>query len=68
MSTPVTLEYRFNRIEKHLIGIWRFREHGKAKKWCATYCYNGDYFDTGQQRTKEKTLDIVFRTLKRMGA
>ena len=53
-------------LDKYLIGLWRFREAGKPRKWCATYCFDGDYYDVGGASTPEAALEKVSKNLKRM--
>ena len=61
----LTLEQRFKRVEKNLIGVWRFRRFGKKEGWCATYCIKGNYYDTFPSQSLEQTLDKVYRVVIR---
>jgi hypothetical protein len=53
-------------IERYLIGVWRFREAGRARNWCATYYYRGDYYDVPGQATVDDALEGVRQGIKRL--
>lgn len=57
------LEDRFKRVEKHLIGLWRFRQRGKKSLWCATFVFQGFYYDIPGKQTPGAALDAVYREL-----
>lgn len=38
------------------IGLWRFREAGRPRQWCITYCWRGDYYDVQGQNTPEEAF------------
>jgi hypothetical protein len=60
------LEKRLKRVEKNLIGLWRFRERGKPRLWCATFEVGGYYYDTAGKRTVDQALDAVFKQLTKL--
>jgi hypothetical protein len=53
-------------IEPYLIGVWRFREAGRPRSWCATYYYRGDYYDVPGQPTVDAALEGVRDGIKRL--
>lgn len=59
----LSLEDRIRRVDKHLIGIWRFRERGKRRLWCATFQFGGYYYDIQGRRTLVSALNAVHREL-----
>ncbi len=62
----LTLEERFKRVENNLIGVWRFRERGKKRLWCATFFFQGDYYDTYGRQTLAVALNAVHKELCRL--
>jgi len=62
-AKKLTLEDRFDRVEEHLVGLWRFRVRGQKPKWCCTYVFDGCYYDTTGDETKDKALDNAHRNL-----
>jgi len=62
----LTLEQRFERIEEHLVGLWRFRIRGQKPKWCCTYVFDGYYYDTLGDAEKEDALDNCYRNLQQL--
>lgn len=60
------LESKFERVENHLVGIWRFRERKEKKKWAATYFVSGNYYDIYPVATIEKALDLVHSNIMRI--
>lgn len=62
------LKLLLEKAEPWIIGLWRFREAGKPKLWCATYCVNGCYYDVTGKRTLEKVLREVISTAKKLEA
>lgn len=58
-----SLAKKFKTVDEHLIGVWKFRQHGKKPVWCATYQYNGYYYDTFGKLTVESALDQVYKDL-----
>lgn len=62
----LTLENRFKRVSKHLVGVWRFKERNEYQKWAATYFFKGKYHDIYPVETIEKALDIVYRNIVKM--
>ena len=46
-------------VEPYIIGLWRFREAGRRRLWCATYCYRGRYYDVQGHVTLDETLAKV---------
>ncbi len=60
---PDTLTTLLREVEDNLIGLWRFRELGQPKTWCATYCYRGLYYDVQGVPTPEGALQQVKRDL-----
>jgi len=67
-TTPeeLTLDDRFARIGDYLVGLWRFRVRGQKPKWCCTYVFDGFYYDTLGDETKEAALDKVHANLKQL--
>jgi hypothetical protein len=61
-----TLEDRFARVEKHLIGLWRFRPLDEAPEWCCTFLYRGRYYDTHGESTIAEALDDVYNQLQQL--
>ena len=59
----ISLEDRFMRVEDHLIGLWRFHERGKKPLWCATFVFQGYYYDIQGKRTPAAALKTVYREL-----
>jgi len=59
----LTLEDRFKRVEENLIGLWRFRINGKKTRWCATFVFQGDYYDVYGGQTPAVALNEVYREL-----
>ena len=53
-------------IEPFIIGLWRFREAGQPRLWCATYCYRGRYYDVSGQRTLDDVIAGVRAGLRRL--
>ncbi len=62
----VTLEAKFKRVSKNLVGLWRFKERREDKKWAATYFYKGLYHDIYPVATIEKALDTVYANLRNL--
>jgi hypothetical protein len=60
------LAKRLKRVEKNLIGLWRFRERGKPRLWCATFEVGGYYYDTTGKRTLDQALDAVFKEVTKL--
>lgn len=59
----LSLEDRFKRVRDHLIGLWRFHERGKPRLWCATFVFDGYYYDIEGRRTLTAALNAVYREL-----
>lgn len=57
------LKRNFERVEKHLIGLWRFRERGRRRLWCATYEVDGYYYDISGKPNVDEALEAVHREL-----
>lgn len=53
-------------IEPFVIGLWRFREVGRPRRWCATYCYRGMYYDVAGCLTLDETVIAVRAGLSRL--
>jgi len=62
------MEEEFRLVEENLVGLWKFREHGKPVRWCCTYTVDGNYYDTSPAKTPEVALKKVWQTLRRMKA
>jgi len=62
----LTLEDRFARVEKFLIGLWRFRPVEESAQWCCTFLYRGKYYDTHGKATAEQALDEVHKKLQQL--
>lgn len=62
----MTLEDKFKRVSKNIVGVWRFRERKEQKKWAATYFFKGKYHDIYPVETIEKALDIVYGNLVKL--
>ena len=58
-----TLESRFEQLREYFIGVWRFRHAGYPVKFCCTFCYDGEYFDTGDQDTPFEALTMAVEDL-----
>ena len=52
-------------MEPWLVGLWRFREAGKKKMWCCTFCIDGEYNDTWPSLTVRIALWKVYQELKK---
>lgn len=53
-------------VRRFIIGIWRFREAGRPRQWCATYCYRGHYYDAVGGATEQQAIEAVRRGLKKL--
>lgn len=53
-------------VEPYIIGLWRFREAGRPRLWCATYFYRGHYYDVWGHPTLDGALVKVRRGLARL--
>jgi hypothetical protein len=60
------LKQRFERVEQNLIGLWRFRERGKRRMWCATFEVGGYYYDITGKATIDKALDAVYSEIQKL--
>jgi hypothetical protein len=60
----LTLEDKFDKVKDHLIGVWRFREANRKIRWCATYEFNGYYYDVDGFENVADTLSSVHRNLQ----
>lgn len=49
----------FQKVEQYLIGLWRFNRRNEEKLWCATFVYDGEYYDVEGFTCPNKTLDRV---------
>ncbi|ANQ48189.1 hypothetical protein MY04_0807 [Flammeovirga sp. MY04] len=58
-----SLEEKLERVDDHIIGIWKFKRRGMSPKWCATYCWEGEYYDIEGKPTVEEVLDCLYREL-----
>ena len=53
-------------VEPYIIGLWRFREARSARRWCATYCYRGYYYDVADCATLDDAVNEVRAGLLRL--
>lgn len=53
-------------VEPFIIGLWRFREAGRQRLWCATYCHDGKYYDVQGKRTLDGVIRGVRVGLRRL--
>ena len=53
-------------IPDEVIGLWRFREVGKPRRWAATFCVDGHYYDTLGHRSLTTCLAAVARALRKI--
>ena len=53
-------------IPDEVIGLWRFREVGKPRRWAATFCVRGHYFDTLGHTTLIACLKAVKTRLRQL--
>lgn len=51
-------------IPDEVIGLWRFREVGTPRRWAATFCVDGIYYDTVGHLTLRTCLAAVDRRLR----
>jgi hypothetical protein len=58
-----SLARRFALVEENLIGVWRFHERGRQKLWCATYVFDGKYYDISGKRKLTAVLDAVHKNV-----
>ena len=61
-----SLEQLFADASDNLIGVWRFRERGQPRRWCATFVVDGYYYDTTGKRTVHAALGAVLREINRV--
>lgn len=61
-----SVEKKFSKVESQLIGVWKFRQRGKKAMWCATFFYDGFYFDTVGKLTVAGALDEVVKELNKI--
>ena len=52
-------------MDTWLVGLWRFREPGKKKMWCCTFCIEANYFDTWPSLTVRIALWKVYKELRK---
>ena len=50
----------FDLLESNLIGLWRFKKRNEKTKWCATFVYNGHYYDVDGYDNPKLALQRVF--------
>lgn len=62
----MTLDQKFKRVSRNLVGLWRFKERREDKKWAATYFFKNHYHDIYPVATIEKALDIVYANISKM--
>lgn len=60
------MKKKFNLVEEHIVGLWKFREAGKKPTWCTTYIYDGKYYDTFGKATPEAALDQMNKDLTKI--
>lgn len=53
-------------IPDEVIGLWRFREVGKPRRWAATFAVDGLYYDTLGHRSIDACVAAVQQQLKRL--
>jgi len=58
-----SLKHSLKKVEKELIGLWKFRQRGKKPMWCTTFCFEGDYYDTYGKATPETALEACYQEL-----
>ena len=61
-----TLEKKLKKVEKNIIGLWKFRQRGKKTTWCTTFVFDGYYYDTYGKKTPEAALDAVQKELTKL--
>lgn len=61
-----TLENKFALVDDHIIGVWKFRQRGKKPVWCATYQFDGYYYDTLGKLTIDSALEQVQKDLEKL--
>lgn len=55
---------RIERVDDHLIGLWRFRKPREPVFWCATFHFDGMYYDVSGANTPHSALDAVWNELE----
>jgi hypothetical protein len=60
----MTLKNKFSKVEKHLIGLWKFREYNKPDKWCATFHINGFYYDIEGNKDIDETIELLYKKIQ----
>lgn len=63
---PESIEKKIEKIEPHLIGLWKFRQRGRKPVWCATFTFQGHYYDTQGKLTPHDALDKVHDELQKL--
>lgn len=61
-----SLEKQILQLDDYLIGIWKFRERGKRPVWCATFSFEGYYYDTTGKATPQGALEAVKREVEKL--
>lgn len=62
----MTTSARLLRVSPVLIGLWRFHHASWARnKWCCTWRWRGNYYDTFPRQTADAALDAVWRNWRR---
>ena len=59
----LTIEEKLLLLDESLIGIWRFRQPGKKPLWCATFVFNGFYYDVEGYKDISDTLDAAYKKI-----
>lgn len=54
----------FKKVEKHLIGIWRFKRLNEEKLWCATFEVEGEYYDVEGYADPVEALKRVYKDIQ----
>ncbi|WP_046746325.1 hypothetical protein [Kordia zhangzhouensis] len=62
----LNFEELFELTKDNLIGLWRFNSISKPISWCATYVFNGNYYDVGEFKSPKSAIERVYIELQYM--
>ncbi len=60
------IKEKIDKVDEYLVGLWRFREPNKKPIWCATFVFNGFYYDVLGNKDILVTLDQVYKKVQRL--